>query len=363
MVRFVTFGEIMARLQPPGFRRIRQALPGTLLVTFAGSEVNVAASLAYLGNDAAFVTALPASSLAEACIGNLRNLGVDTSKIVRTASGRLGLFFLESGANQRPSRVIYDRERSAVSLADPGCYDWAEIFAGVDWFHISGITPAVSRNAADAALQAVKRAKDAGLTVSCDLNFRKKLWRWEGGTEPKQLARRVMAEIIPYADLVIGNEEDADDVLGIRAGETDVSAGKLEIERYPEVAAKIIETFPNVSRVAVTLRESVSATHNNWGGMLYEAAGGRAFFAPLRDGRYAPYQIHNIVDRVGGGDAFAAALLHALNDSELRIAADAVGFAVAAGCLCHSIEGDFNFSSKEEILALHVGDVSGRVKR
>jgi 2-dehydro-3-deoxygluconokinase len=363
MVKFVTFGEIMARLQPPGYGRIRQALPGKLLVTFAGSEANVAASLAYLGEEAAFVTALPDNSLADACLGNLRNLGVDTSKIVRTTQGRLGLFFLETGANQRPSRVIYDRDRSAISLADPECYDWSEIFAEAAWFHISGITPAVSRNAAEAALQSVREAKDAGLTVSCDLNFRKKLWRWEAGTEPKQLARKVMREIISHADLVIGNEEDAEDVLGIRAGDTDVSAGRLEIERYPEVAAKIIDTFPNVSRVAVTLRESVSATHNNWGGMLYEADSGKAFFAPLRDGKYAPYQIHSIVDRVGGGDAFAAALLHALSDSTLREAADAVGFAVAAGCLCHSIEGDFNFSSKEEILALHVGDASGRVKR
>jgi 2-dehydro-3-deoxygluconokinase len=363
MARFVTFGEIMARLQPPGFARIRQALPGPLLVTFAGSEANVAASLAYLGNDAAFVTALPDNSLAQACIGNLRNLGVDTSKILRTPEGRLGLFFLEAGANQRPSRVIYDRDRSAISLADPGCYDWGKIFAGATWFHVSGITPAVSKNAAEAALQAVRRAKDDGLTVSCDLNFRKKLWRWEEGTQPKQLARRVMSKIIPYTDLVIGNEEDADDVLGIRAGDTDVSAGKLEIDRYPEVAIKIVETFPNVSRVAVTLRESISATHNNWGGMLYEAASGKASFAPLSDGRYAAYPIHGIVDRVGGGDAFAAALLHALNDPRFSDAADAVGFAVAAGCLCHSIEGDFNFSSKEEILALHVGEASGRVKR
>lgn len=363
MAKFVTFGEIMARLQPPGYGRLRQALPGTLQVTFAGSEANVAASLAYLGEEAAFVTALPDNSLAEACIGNLKNLGVDTSKIVRTAEGRLGLFFLETGANQRPSRVIYDRDRSAFSLADPGCYQWSEIFAGSVWFHISGITPAVSRNAAQAALQAVRGAKDAGLTVSCDLNFRKKLWRWEAGMEPKQLARRVMREIIPHADLVIGNEEDADDVLGIRAGNSDVSAGRLDIQRYPEVAAKIIEAFPNVSHVAVTLRESVSATHNNWGGMLFEAQSEKARFAPLSEGEYAPYQIHSIVDRVGGGDAFAAALLHALNDSTIQEPADAVAFAVAAGCLCQSIEGDFNFSTKEEILALMAGEASGRVKR
>jgi len=209
----------------------------------------------------------------------------------------------------------------------------------------------------------VKQAKKAGLTVSCDLNFRKKLWRWEQGSKPKELARRVMKEILPYVDLVIGNEEDADDVLAIRAGATDVGAGKLDIDRYPEVAGKIIAAYPNVRRVAVTLRESVSASHNNWGAMLYDAEIGSAFFAPLKDGRYAPYQIKNIVDRVGGGDAFAAGLIYALNDPDLNEPADAVAFAAAAGCLCHSIRWDFNFSSRDEVLTLMGGDASGRVKR
>jgi 2-dehydro-3-deoxygluconokinase len=363
MARFVTFGEIMARMEPQGFGRIRQALPGLLKVSFAGSEANVAASLAYLGEEAAFVTALPDNDLGEACIGALRNIGVDTTKIFKVPRGRLGIFYVETGANQRPSRVIYDRELSALSLAEPEAYDWPSAFVGAAWFHISGITPAVSRHAADTALEAVRCARDAGLTVSCDLNFRKKLWRWEVGTDPKSLARRVMAEILPYVDLVIGNEEDAEDVLGIRAGGSDATAGKLEIERYPEVAARIIDRYPNVSRVAVTLWESLSATHNNWSGMLYEAGSRRAFFAPLRDGAYAPYCIHSIVDRVGGGDAFAAALIYALNDPELRKPAGAVSFAAAASCLCHSIEGDFNFSSREEILALMGGEASGRVQR
>ena len=363
MGKFVTFGEIMARMEPPHFRKIRQALPGSLEVTFAGSEANVAASLAYLGEEAAFVTALPKNALGDACVGALRNIGVDTTGIFRTSEGRLGIFFVETGANQRPSRVIYDRDHSAFSLMDPALYDWTALFRGAVWFHISGISPAVSRNTANISMEAVKRAKDAGLTVSCDLNFRKKLWRWESGTEPKQLARKVMAQVMQFSDLVIGNEEDADDVLGIRAGDTDVLTGNLEIERYPEVAKRIASIYPNVSRIAVTLRQSVSATHNNWGAMLYEVQSGTAFFAPLVDGKYTPYRIHSIVDRVGAGDAFAAALIYALNDPGLSDPSIAVSFGAASSCLSHSIEGDFNVSSREEILALMVGDVSGRVKR
>ncbi len=363
MAKYVTFGEIMARMEPSNFSRIRQALPGSLDVTFAGSEANVAASLAYFGEDAAFVTALPDNALADACVGALRNMGVDTSGIVRTEAGRLGLYFVETGANQRPSRVIYDREATAICLAESAGYDWDTAFAGASWFHVSGITPAVSKKAAEAALDSVKRAKKAGLTVSCDLNFRKKLWRWDQGAKPKELARRVMKEIIPYIDLVIGNEEDADDVLAIRAGDTDVGAGKLDIERYPEVAEKIAAAYPNVRQVGITLRESVSATHNNWGAMLYDVKIGNAVFAPLKQGKYAPYQIRCIVDRIGGGDAFAAALIYALNDPNLRDPANAVAFAAAASCLCHSIRGDFNFSSRDEVLTLMGGDASGRVKR
>jgi 2-dehydro-3-deoxygluconokinase len=353
MAKYVTFGEIMARMEPSNFRRIRQALPGSLDVTFAGSEANVAASLAYFGEDAAFVTALPDNALADACVGALRNMGVDTSGIVKTEGGRLGFYFVETGANHRPSRVIYDREATAICLAESAGYDWDTAFAGASWFHVSGITPAVSKKAAEAVLDSVKRAKKAGLTVSCDLNFRKKLWRWDKATKPKELARSAMKEIIPYVDLVIGNEEDADDVLAIRAGDTDVGAGKLDIERYPEVAEKIAAAYPNVRQVCITLRESVSATHNNWGAMLY----------PLKQGEYTPYQIRSIVDRIGGGDAFAAALIYALNDPDLRDPANAVAFAAAASCLCHSIRGDFNFSSRDEVLSLMGGDASGRVKR
>lgn len=353
----------MARMEPPGLRRLRQALPGPLEVSFAGAEANVAASLALLGQDAAFVTALPDNPLSDACVGALENLGVDTSGIIRTRGGRLGIYFVETGANQRASRVIYDRGGSAVSLADETAYPWERVFEGASWFHVTGITPAISRAAADATLDAVKRARAARLTVSCDLNFRGKLWRWDGGSDPRKLARKIMKDVLPHVDLVIGNEQDAEDVLAIRAGKTDAAAGRLDIERYPEVAEKIAGAYPNVSRVAVTLRESVSATHNAWGAMLYETDRGQAFFAPMADGVYTPYQIRSIVDRVGAGDAFAAGLIYALNDPKLRDPAAAVAFGAAAGCLCHSIRGDFNYSSREEILALMGGETSGRVKR
>jgi 2-dehydro-3-deoxygluconokinase len=363
VAKFVSFGEIMARMQPPGFRRIRQALPGSLEVSFAGSEANVAAFLAYLKEDAAFVTALPDNPLAEACVGALRNMGIDTSGILRTAEGRLGIYFVETGANQRPGVVTYDRDNSAFCLTESARYDWKRLFQGASWFHVSGITPAVSRQAAAAAVDAVKQAKAGGLTVSCDLNFRKKLWRWDGANAPRELARQVMKELLPHVHVVIGNEEDADDVLGIRAGQTDVAAGRLEVERYPEVASKIIAAYPDVRLVATTLRESVSASHNNWGAMLYEAQSRKAWFAPTVDGSYCPYQIRDIVDRVGAGDAFAAGLIYALNDPQLKDPARAVAFAAAASCLCHSVPGDFNYSSREEVLALVGGDVSGRVKR
>ena len=363
MAKFITFGEIMARMEPPGFKRLRQALPGPLEVSFAGSEANVAASLAYLGETAAFVTALPDNPLADACVGSLQNMGIDTSGIVRTTEGRLGIYFVETGANQRPSQVMYDRDNSAVCLTDGARYDWNRLFRGAAWFHVSGVTPAVSKQAAQATLAAVRQAKEGGLMVSCDLNFRKKLWRWESGIGPRELARRVMKEILPQVDVLIGNEEDADDVLGIRAGRTDVAAGRLEVERYPEVASRVLAAYPGLRYIAITLRESVSATHNNWGAMLCEAQSGSAWFAPIKDGSYSPYQIRNIVDRVGAGDSFAAGLIYALNDPQLRDPAGAVAFAAAAGCLCHSIPGDFNYSSREEILALVGGDVSGRVKR
>ena len=363
MARFVTFGEIMMRLKTEDFLRFRQALPGRLEATFAGAEANVAASLALLGSEASFVTTLPAHPIADACLGSLRNLGVDVSG-VRSGKGRLGIYFVEAGANQRPSNVIYDRDGSSVALADPASYDWDGIFRGASWFHWTGITPALSREAAEAVRRAVHRAKDLGLTVSCDLNFRKKLWAWEAGTSPHALASKVMGELLPYVDILVANEEDAKDVLGIDVGSLDASRGTLDAGRYPEVARRISERFPRIKKIAFTLRESVSATHNDWGGMLYDTASGAASFAPVEDGEYRPYPIRSIVDRIGGGDSFSAALILALTESGLGGSdPDVVAFATAASCLCHSIHGDFNFSTRDEVLALMKGKTSGRIVR
>ena len=354
----------MARLCPPGFDRLRQALPGGLEVTYAGAEANVAVSLAYLGAPAGFVTSLPDNPLAEACLANLRSFGVDVSGVRVSDQGRLGLYFVERGANQRPSRVVYDRSGSSVSLAPPDSYDWERVFRDAAWFHFTGVTPALSQNAAACCRAAVKQARAMGVTVSCDLNFREKLWRWEEGTPPRELARRVMTELLPEVDVVIANEADASDVLGIQAGDTQVDDGRLDLDRYPEVAARIVERFPQVREVAVTLRESVSASHNNWGAMLYMAEHKTAFFAPLDGaGRYAPYEIRQIVDRVGAGDSFAAGLIFARQSEAYRDPPRAVAFAAAASCLAHSVEGDFNLNRRAEIEALMSGTRSGRVVR
>jgi 2-dehydro-3-deoxygluconokinase len=359
----VTFGEIMGRLCPPGHLRFAQAMPGSLEITFAGAEANVAASLALFGANARFVTALPNNVLGDSCVRTLRGLGVDTSSIVRTKSGRLGLYFVEKGANQRPSNVVYDRAHSAIAEAGAADFDWASIFQGAGWLHTTGITPALSRKAFDSCLAAVRAAKAGGLTVSCDLNFRKKLWDWESGTESTELARRCMSEILPHVDVCIANEEDAADVLGIHAEGSDIHGGQLAIARYPEVAKEIIRQFPNIRQVAITLRESISASHNNWGAMLYDGATGQAFFAPQKEGAYAPYEIRDIVDRVGGGDSFGAGLVFALHTPELSDPEKAIRYAVAASCLAHSIEGDFNFSSRAEVEVLMGGSASGRVVR
>ncbi len=353
----------MGRLAPEGQLRFRQALPGRMEMTFGGAEANVAASIAQLGGNARFVTALPKHAIADACVGSLTGLGVDTSFIARTSGGRLGLYFLETGANQRPSNVIYDRANSSVSQAPASAYQWKEIFEGAAWLHTTGITPALSKTASESVLFAVRAAKENGLMVSCDLNFRKKLWNWESGTDSKALAGRTMREMLPYVDVVIANEEDAADVLGIHAANTDVESGHLDISAYPDVASQIASQFPNVKFVAITLRESISATHNNWGAMLYEVATKKAHFAPLRDGAYKPYEIRDIVDRVGGGDSFGAGLIFALTTPDLSQPEKAIAFAVAASCLCHSVVGDVNFTSRAEAEALMGGSGSGRVNR
>jgi 2-dehydro-3-deoxygluconokinase len=363
MTRVITFGEIMGRLTPGGFLRFRQALPGALECMFAGAEATVAASVAMFGLEAALVTALPTHAVADACVASLNALGVDTRFILRRKQGRLGLYFLETGANQRPSNVIYDREGSAIALTPGGEYPWAEIFGDAQWFHVSGITPAISAEAAEAALSAVREARSRGVTISCDLNFRSKLWRWDPAMKPKELAQKTMREILAYVDVVIGNEEDAGEVLGIHARDTDVQSGRLATDKYPEVAREIVTQFPHVGLVAITLRESISASHNNWGGMLYDARQDRAFYAPTADGQYRPYAITHIVDRVGAGDAFSAGLIFARLTPELSEPQTAVSFAAAASCLAHSIYGDLNLSSRVEVESLMRGSASGRVVR
>jgi len=363
MKTIVTFGEVMGRFAPEGVLRFRQAAPGPLNLTFGGAEANVAASLAQLGAPARFVTALPQHAIADSCVGVLTGLGVDTSCILRTKQGRLGLYFFENGANQRPSTVIYDRAHSSVSLTKAADYAWDKIFDGASWLHTTGITPALSQISAEAVLSAVQAAKKAGLTVSCDLNFRKKLWDWEPGTDSKALAGKTMRAILPFVDVLIANEEDAADVLDIHAAETDVDSGKLAIDQYPAVAREIAKQFPNISKIAITLRESQSASHNNWGAMLYDVAADQAVFSPLRDGQYEAYQIKNIVDRVGGGDSFGAGLIFALNTPELSPPEKAIAFAVAASCLCHSVVGDINYTSRAEVESLMKGSGSGRVVR
>lgn len=356
MSRYVTFGEIMVRLQTPGYQRFQQAMPGRLDVTFAGAEASVAASIAYLGGEAAFVTALPRHAIADACIANLRSLGVETRHILRTEQGRLGLYFVEAGVNQRPGNVIYDRAGSSVAMTPPDAYNWDEILAGADWFLVSGITPAISRNAADVTHVALHEAHARNMCVVCDMNYRSKLWDWEPGTTPRELAGRTMRALLPLVNIFIGGLEDAAQLLGIcpEQGSRDPCL---------EVARKITAQFPRMTHVALTLRESISATHNNWGGMLYEAAADRGFYAPVKNGEYEPYQITDIVDRLGGGDAFTAGLLFALGTPELARPETAISFAAAAGCLAHSIAGDFNYSSRAEVEALMQGASSGRVNR
>jgi 2-dehydro-3-deoxygluconokinase len=363
-MRLVTFGEVMLRLAPEEFMRLSQVLPGRLEATFGGGEVNVAVSVALQGGQAAFATALPDNALTDAFERELRKLLVDASLIKRSKTGRFGIYFVETGANQRAGTVTYDRNFSSISLLSASEYDWQAIFAGATWFHLTGITPALSAQSAAAALQAVKLARERKITVSCDLNFRKKLWRWEAGAAPVELARKTMRSLMPYVDLVIANEEDADMCLGIEAPESDVEAGELNPEGYADVARRIVRQFPNVSRVAITLRESISASHNNWGALLFDAPGDAVHLAPRdAEGRYRAHEIRNIVDRVGAGDSFAAGLIFAFNTPGLDSPDTALRYGVAASCLKHSIKGDFNFATRAEIEALMNGGGSGRVQR
>ncbi|MEG1492289.1 MAG: sugar kinase [Oscillospiraceae bacterium] len=340
MKRAVCFGELMMRLNPEGYLRFVQA--DKFMASYAGGEANVAVSLANYGLNSRFVTKLPQNEIGQAAINHLRKFGVDTSRIVR-GGDRLGLYFVEKGASQRGSKVIYDRKNSAIALAAPNEYNWGEILDGADWFHFTGITPAISNLAATACLDACKEAKRRGITVSCDLNYRKKLWT-------KDEANKTMSTLMEYVDVCIANEEDASDVFGISPQNTDINTGKLSKEGYVAVAAEIASRFA-CDKVAITLRGSVSASDNNWAGMLYDK--GKAYFSKN-------YLIH-IVDRVGGGDSFGGGLIYAL--SEGMDSQRAIDFAVAASCLKQTIEYDFNLVSLDEINALAGGNASGRVQR
>lgn len=338
--RIVTFGEIMLRLNPEGYRRLVQA--DRLESSYAGGEANVAVSLAQYGMDAAFVSKVPAHEVGQCAVNALRRFGVDTKHMIRGGE-RLGIYFVEKGASQRASKVIYDRAGSAIALSKAKEYDWDSIFEGADWFHWTGITPALGGELPKICLEACQAARKRGVKISCDLNYRKKLWSSEE-------AGRVMAQLMPYVDVCIANEEDAKDVFGIEAENTDINAGKLDHEGYISVAKQICERF-GCEKVAITLRGSISANDNEWAAMLY--ADEKAYFSPT-------YKIH-IVDRVGGGDSFGGGLIYSLLDG--KNPQEAINFAVAASCLKHTIEQDFNLMSVQEVESLAGGNASGRVQR
>jgi len=342
--KVVTFGETMMRLSPPGHQRFTQAR--SFDITYGGGEANVAVSLALFGVPVEYVTRLPANDIGDACLNYIRQFGVGTSNVIR-GGDRLGLYFAENGAVQRGGKVIYDRADSSLATIEHGMINWGKVLADARWFHCTGITPAISRGAAEACLEAVKAAEEAGLTVSVDLNYRAKLWKWG------KSAREVMEDLVKYADVIIGNEEDAEKVFGIKPPGADVMAGKVEADKYLFVAERLREMFPNVTHTAITLRGSISASHNTWSGVLHD--GNKMYSAPT-------YQITHIVDRVGAGDAFAAGLIYGLLTfgEDLQKALD---FAVAASCLKHTIPGDMNFVTVEEVLAIAGGKTSGRVSR
>ena len=342
--KVVTFGEIMLRLKSPGAERLFQS--PLLEATFGGGEANVAISLANFGLNVSFCTVLPGDLIGDACERELRKWGVDTSLIVRSGSERrMGTYYLESGANQRSSQVIYDRSYSAIYMAKPGDINWDTVFNNAGWFHITGITPAISEGAMENSLDAVKKAWEKGLTISCDFNYRKNLWKYG------KAATEVMPELVKYVDYGIANEEDCQKSLGIEV-DVEVEKGNLELDKYKTLSEKVLKAFPEMKAIAITLRESESANINGWSGCLNDREN---FYASKK------YEIRDIVDRVGGGDAFAAGLIYGLNKYENK--QQALEFAVAAGCLKHSIMGDFNRVSISEVEKLMAGDQSGRVQR
>lgn len=341
-MKYLTFGEIMLRLRAPGHERFFQS--NMMEATFGGGEANVAVSLANYGEDAAYLTVLPENTLGDECVKELRRFGVDTKRIQR-GKGRMGIYFLEAGANQLPSKVVYDRAYSSIALAKPGDIDWDKAFEGVDWFHITGITPAISESAMELSLESVKEAKKRNITVSCDLNYRKNLWKYG------KKASEVMRELAKYVDVAIANEEDVQKSLEITV-DVNVESGELDRKKYKALGNKVLESYPNMKCIAITLRESHSADWNGWAACLND---GKDFYVSKK------YEIRDIIDRVGGGDSFAGGLIYGLNHYEDK--QSALEFAVAASCLKHSIIGDFNRVSVSDVTKLMGGDGTGRVQR
>lgn len=344
MKKVVTFGELMLRITPPGREMILQT--PNMVCTFGGAEANVAVAVSAYGDDAKFVTALPNNDLGRAAVSELRRFGIDTGAIQMTGK-RLGLYFTETGSNMRPSKVIYDRDNTAIAAVKPGDFDWDTILADADWFHVTGITPALSESLCEATIEALKKCKEKGITVSCDLNYRKKLWKW--GKEPIE----VMPEIAKYIDYMIANEEDCQKCLGIEM-ETGVDSGKLNVDMYKDLAKLVMDTYPGVKGLAVSLRESVSADHNNWSGVL-----------AIRDGGFyqsRKYSITNIVDRIGGGDSFGGSLIYGLRnfDGDYQ---KVIEFAIGGSALKHTTYGDFVRFGKSDVENLIAGSGNGRIQR
>ncbi len=352
----------MLRLSAPGYLRLRQSMPGALETAFAGAEVNAAVAIASLGGVAEFVTALPTGDITEACLASVRAMNVGVQGVALRDEGRFGIYFVESGAGQRGGRVLYDRDGTTFARTPAAHYDWPRLLAGVDWFHTTGISASVSRVAAEATLDALQAAKVHGLTVSLDINHRRQLWRWDETLAPEVLARRTLQAMLPLVDVLIGNPSDLALVAGLEGipGSADRS---LAVDAAREVARATVRRFPHLLRVAVTLRENPSASHNNWGALLHEPARDGWAIAPQSGDTYVPYEIPLMVDRVGTGDVFAGALIHALQTPKLSAGGEALRFAVAASCLAHSVKGDFSYCTRAEVEALLAGNSGGAMAR
>jgi len=361
MMMVICFGEVMLRLGVPKGYRLEQVLPGTLYASFGGSEANVAALLARFGTAVHYVTALPPGPLTNAFVRELRGLGARVT-VRETPGRRFGLYFVEHGVGPRGSSVVYDRDGSGVAESGLDGYEFDGLFTDAEVLHVTGITPALSKTACETVVQAVKMAKKNGIFVSCDLNYRAKLWRWDERKKGVDLARKWMPQIVEHVDLLIGNESDFSDALAIVPKHSVPEVDIIHAPDYEKMAIKASKAFPNLKYIASSLRASTSADINGWGGMLYDVKLQQAYFAPMKNGKYQPYELM-VIDRFGAGDSFAGGLIHALFSRDMSESETALAFAVAASALKHTLYGDYNFASREEVMKLMQGDQAGRVQR